>query len=105
MDHSVSIIFNCKPKQWEYRGDPYLWDRLQQSFKTIPLPCQETTFRQCFDKFFREITDHSLNNETDFFVEKFSHGGMSSGFISVKFWKETALPLLVTKLRQFNGTY
>lgn len=103
MDYSVSIIFNYKPNKWGYRGDPYLWDRLQQSFKTIPLPCPETIFMQHFDKFFLEITNHPSTNEADFFVEEFSHGGISSGFISIKFWQVSALPLLITKLRYFNN--
>ncbi len=102
MENSVSIIFNDRPKQWGLRGDPYLWDELKQSFKTVPLPCFEIMFMQYFAEFFQEITNHTYTNESNLFVEEFSHGGMSSGVISMKFWQEIALPLLITNLRHFN---
>lgn len=105
MKASVSLIFEHKPEQWGFRGDPYLWEELQQSFSKISLPCSEQCFIQYFKQFFQKHTDHPLNTESPFFVEKYAHGGMSSETISPEFWKETVLPLLVTRLHQVNKEY
>lgn len=102
MKLSVSMIFEQKPEGWGLRGDPYLWDELQQAFGTIPLPCSKTCFIHHFEKFFYELTNHSLRSESDFWVEKYDYGGMSGGGISVEFWKKNALPLLITRLQKFS---
>ena len=31
----VSAIFEEKPKQWGFRGDPYLWEELKKEFSEI----------------------------------------------------------------------
>ena len=102
MENSVSIIFELPPKQWGLRGDPYLWEELQQYFKTISLPCSEASFMQYFASFFQEITNRSFKGDSNFFVEKYARGGMSSGCISLNFWKEQALPLLISNLQSNN---
>jgi ABC-type molybdenum transport system ATPase subunit/photorepair protein PhrA len=40
-----------------------------------------------------------LTNRDPIFVERFSHGGMSSGYVSPQFWAETAIPLLRARYR------
>ena len=70
------------------RGDSYLWDELQQIFNTIPLPCSKASFIHHFEDFFQELTNHSFKSESDFWVEKCDHGGMSSGSISVELWQK-----------------
>jgi hypothetical protein len=102
MKASVSKIFEENPERWGLRGDPYLWDELQQVFTTIPLPCSKTCFIHHFEKFFLELTNHSFKSESDFWVEKYDLGGMSSGGISVEFWQKKALPLLFTRLEKLN---
>jgi hypothetical protein len=99
---SVSIIFEKKPDGWGLRGDPYLWGELQQVFTTIPLPCSKTCFIHHFEKFFYDLTNHSLNSESDFYVKKYDHGGMSGGGISVDFWQKNLLPLLITRLQKLS---
>ncbi|MGG0237793.1 hypothetical protein [Bacillus rhizoplanae] len=102
MKPSVSKIFEQKPEVWGLRADPYLWNELQQVFTTIPLPCSKTCFIHYFEQFFQELTNHPLKTESAFWVEKYSHGGISSGGISVEFWQKTALPLLITRLQKVS---
>lgn len=93
----LSSIFDEKPWQWGGRGDPYLWEELSLQFKEIDLPNTEEEFRTIFMDKYREITNVSLDDNNDVFIERFSHGGMSSGMISYEFWRERALPLLIER--------
>jgi hypothetical protein len=102
MKKSVSIIFEEKPEQWGFRGDPYLWEELQHLFNAVELPCPESCFIHHFEKFFQDLTDRPLKTEAPFVVEKYAHGGMSSGGISTEFWRVIALPLLITRLQKIN---
>lgn len=102
MVQSVSKIFEQKPEGWGLRGDPCLWDELQQVFTTIPLPCSKTCFIHHFEKFFYELTNHSFNSGSIFWVERYNHGGMSGGGISVEFWQKNLLPLLITRLQELS---
>ncbi|MCC3359137.1 hypothetical protein [Bacillus sp. REN16] len=103
MNPTVSIIFEQKPEQWGLRGDPYLWDDLQTAFAMVPLPCSESQFTQLLKRYFEELTNHPFDSETDFFiVEKYAHGGISSGGISMEFWEMRALPLLMNRLKNEN---
>ncbi|MFS0576249.1 hypothetical protein AB1K83_11480 [Sporosarcina sp. 179-K 3D1 HS] len=84
------------------RGDPYLWDELEQAFATISLSCSKAYFIDQFEKFFQELTNHTFkdNKECEIFVEKYARGGMSSGSISMEFWQREALPLLLNRLEK-----
>lgn len=102
MKPSVSKIFEQRPERWGLRGDPLLWDELQQAFTMISLPCSKTCFIRHFEKFFYELTNHSLKSESNIWVEKYDTGGMSGGSISAEFWQEDALPLLITRLEKLS---
>lgn len=105
MNQTVSAIFEQKPVQWGLRGDPYLWEDLQSAFASIPLPCPVSQFVEQFNILFIELTNQTLNSENEHvYIEKYAHGGMSSGHISLTFWKERALPLLIGRLQKENET-
>jgi len=40
------------------------------------------------------LTMSAASEQDSFFVEKFSHGGMSSGHIAPQFWREQVIPLI-----------
>ena len=106
MNSSVSMIFEEKPEGWGLRGDPFLWDDLHTAFTSIPLPCSESRFTELFKKAFQELTNHPFSPEPDIlWVEKYAHGGMSSGGISIEFWQGRALPLLVNRLQNANKDF
>lgn len=43
---------------------------------------------------FEQLTGHSISHRDYIYLEKYSHGGMSSGMVSPGFWRDTAIPLL-----------
>ena len=87
-------LFDTKPIQWGLRGDPHLWQEMRTHFEPIPLPATASEVSVLVEAAFETLTGHSIVGDEHFFVERFSHGGMSSGYISPKFWRETVMPLL-----------
>lgn|SRR5690554_404914 len=107
MENSLSIIFTPKPQSWGLRGDSFLWDELEQYFATIPFSCSKSHFIELFEEQFQKFTNEHFkgNRKEAIFVEKFSHGGMSSGQISIPFWEQEGLPLLLHRLEKVNAQY
>lgn len=98
----VAELFREKPERWGFRGDPYLWEDLEQSFKDIQLPYQEEHFLEKLYTFIEQITGERLEIGEDIDVEIFDHEGLSSEKISYEFWINQAIPLLVTRLNKVN---
>jgi hypothetical protein len=48
---------------------------------------------------YEKLTETPLTHRDPVFVERHSHGGMSSGYMSPQFWLETAIPLLRARYR------
>ncbi len=99
---TVSDLFKEKPTRWGFRGDPYLWDDLEQAFREVQLPYSEENFREKLSTCIEEITGERLEAGEDIDVEMYDHGGMSSGKISYDFWSNTAIPLLIKRLNIEN---
>jgi len=97
---TIHQIFNPKPEQWGFRGDPYLWDDLEKYFSERPFPADAVEFKRQFSDAFRELTGAWLEDGRDIFVEKYNHGGMSRGMISHEFWIERGLPLLAGRFER-----
>lgn len=99
---TVVKIFSERPKQWGYRGDPLLWDDLEQVFREVQLPCDEAYFLEKLYASIEEMTGQRLDVGEDIGVERYDHGGLSSGKISYDFWKNRAIPILVDRLNREN---
>lgn len=82
------------PKQWGLRGDPHLWREMQSHFEQTALPATADELSALIETAFESLTGHSISAGDPFFVERFSHGGMSSGYVSPSFWRDKAIPLL-----------
>ncbi len=104
MEISLENIFEERPQKWGLRGDPYLWDDLRRYFEYIHTPLTEEAFKLEFYKAFLELTGSTLDEEY-IFVPKYAHGGLSSGMVSGKFWSETALPMLIQRLNQYQQIF
>ena len=52
------------------------------------------------EQIYQQLTDASLTDQEPIFIERYSHGGMSSGYVSPKFWAEQVIPLLLTPYRE-----
>jgi hypothetical protein len=68
-----------------------------RTLREVPFPQTEAEFIALLERTFEELTGSPLSSADDIYVEKYAHGGMSSGYVSPAFWRETALPLLLTR--------
>lgn len=94
----LSELFQPEPIQWGLRGDPYLWQEMSKALAALPLPPSESQLAEILDATFERLVGLPTSaEESSVFVERHAHGGMSSGHISLKFWRETALPLLLAR--------
>jgi hypothetical protein len=64
------------------------------------LPCTEEHFLNEFYSAFEQLTGSKLDSKEQIFVQKYNHGGMSSGMVGSTFWLEKALPMLINRLRE-----
>lgn len=95
---TLSELFQPEPIQWGLRGDPYLWQEMSEALAALPLPPSEAQLAEILEATFERLIGLPTSaEESSVFVERHAHGGMSSGHISVKFWRETALPLLLAR--------
>ena len=99
---SIKSLFGQNPRSWGLRGDPHLWDEMKSHFEGVPLPASTQELTALVEEAFLSLTDHSLSEVDAFFIERFSHGGMSSGYISPQFWNETAVPLLCERFEKLH---
>ena len=68
----------------------------------INLPCSKEEFMIKMQENFLKLTGHSLEENNNFYVEKYSKGGMSSGQICIRIWREELIPLLIQRLIKYN---
>jgi hypothetical protein len=91
--HCVSDIFFPMPAQLGLRGDPYLWASLAAWMRDDL--SRVKNFDAEFRAAFKEMTGQDFDSAPESFkVENFSHGGMSSGGVSMEWWRQTGKPLL-----------
>lgn len=77
---------------WEYRGDPYLWRELRQALSRVPVPNTDIELQKILQNTAEAIINSNLSKESGVFVNRFSYGGMSSGWVSYEFWATNAIP-------------
>lgn len=99
MKISVSSLFSPEPIQWGLRGDPYLWREMAEHFKDVEPPPSSGELSAMLEQMFFKLTGFPLSHPRHFRIERHAHGGMSSGGIATEFWRETALPLLLSRFK------
>ena len=102
---TVASLFQEEPTQWGLRGDPYLWREMHHHFERVPLPATADELSDLIETAFESLTGHSTSAGNHFFIERFSHGGMSSGHISPEFWRDKAMPLLLARYAERGSQY
>lgn len=97
----LSIIFQEKPRQWGFRGDPYFWDHLKERAEEMDIISPEELEAWIKEEYL-SVSGKELTNEyMDFAVVKeFAHGGMSSGGVDNRWWMEKGIPLLKSRLTE-----
>lgn len=97
----LSIIFQEKPRQWGFRGDPYFWDHLKERAEEMDIISPEELEAWIKEEYLsvsgKELTDEYMDFAV---VEEFAHGGMSSGGVDNRWWMEEGIPLLKSRLTE-----
>ena len=91
---TVASLFEQEPARWGLRGDPYLWKEMREHFKQTLIPATANDLVDLIEAAFKSLTGHSVSESEAFFVERLSHGGMSSGVVSPEFWRVKVIPLM-----------
>lgn len=85
----VSDLFEPSPIQWGLRGDLFLWLEMRQALCQVNLPKDTDELAAIISAAFQALTGKSLISrvgDSELFVERFSRGGMSSGYVSSLYW-------------------
>ena len=93
----VSELFEDRPNGWGLRGDPYLWQELKERLSNTDMPASPKQLQAMIEQEYENATGYSIEHRHHFQIERFMHGGMSSGYISTEFWRNRAIPLLVSR--------
>ena len=105
MNKDLSLIFERKPSRWGLRGDPYLWEEMQGVCVGKPLKIDAFGIADFVSDYFQIVTGVPLTCDAKVYVERFAHGGMSSGYVCGRFWIAKGIPLLIENLRRVKGGY
>jgi GTP diphosphokinase / guanosine-3',5'-bis(diphosphate) 3'-diphosphatase len=102
-------LFEPPPETWGLRGDPFLWRDMQRLLARSPLPDTTDLLASAIEVTFKKLTRAQLLNEesiaegnSSVFVERYARGGMSSGQISMEFWRCSAIPLLCGRYKSIR---
>jgi len=87
-------LFTPAPQSMGLRGDPYLWANLREWLGSNPLPSTYSEFTHRLEVAFILLTGKTIADEGNVYIERYAHGGMSSGHISLEFWQRKGFPLL-----------
>jgi molybdenum cofactor cytidylyltransferase len=96
---TLARLFEEVPRQWGLRGDPHLWQEMKATLGSYDYPSTEEQLTVLLEQTYQQLTRVPLTNPDPIFIERYSHGGMSSGYVSPPFWVEIAIPLLRARYR------
>ena len=99
---NFNLIFKRRPFQYGLRGDPHLWNELEEYFKNKPIPDNEDLLIEQIYLAVEKLTGKSLEATKPFFIEKYNSGGMSSERVSPSFWVYGGIPLLIARYRMIK---
>lgn len=100
-----SELFEPEPEKWGLRGDPYLWREMKEHFGDKEIPENKSDLQHSLFKYCSDRCKVSLNMAETAYVEDYDKGGMSSGVISCKWWRENGLPLLFSRCNYEQTLY
>ncbi len=95
----LSVIFEERPKQWGFRGDPYFWDYLKERAENMEMISPDELEKWIGQEYF-SLSGKALTDEYGDFavISQFAHGGMSSGGVDNEWWMQEGIPLLKSRL-------
>lgn len=95
----IGDLFRDEPEQWGLRGDRYLWREFREKLANVAQPSRVADMHRILENAFWQSTRESLAFCDEVKIERFAHGGMSSGFISGDFWRQRGFPLILERYR------
>ena len=99
----LSELFAEKPKHFGLRGDQFFWADLESMFAFVEAgTLSEEEFIDSIYRLHRKVTGKELLADQDVKVDKYAHGGMSSGKVSGVWWIKEGIPTLVER---FNAAH
>lgn len=95
----IGTLFDDEPVQWGFRGDPWLWRALAERLADTPLPDDRGTLDAVLRQAFATEVGRTVTTtvEDTVAVPRFAHGGMSSGIVSLPWWRDVGLSLLLDR--------
>jgi len=99
----LSTLFNNEPDSWGLRGDPFLWKEMKLKIDSYERPNTTQDFEKTLAEMFLNLTGAEIGKNKQIFVERFSQGGMSSGFVFSDFWTEKAFKILAERFSKMNN--
>lgn len=95
----IGTLFVDEPVQWGLRGDPWLWRALAERLADAALPDGRGSLDAALRRAFAAEVGRTVTSavEDTVAVPRFAHGGMSSGIVSLPWWRDVGLPLLLEK--------
>ena len=90
-------LFEPEPEQWGQRGDSYLWKECKAQLGVVQPPDTEQELVALLSQTIEELVGEPLTKDGQYFVDRFAHGGMSSGWVSGEWWLVKGIPLLVAR--------
>jgi molybdenum cofactor cytidylyltransferase len=95
---TLQHIFQPPPPHWGLRGDPYLWQELEQALAGQPLPESPIAVDALLAHLYVTLVGENPSVGRRTYVPRYAHGGMSSGYVDADFWLTQGLPLLRQRL-------
>ena len=99
----IAVLFETKPLQWSLRGDPSLWKEIVETIGELPLSDTETQLMELLNSTFDRLVGYPLTHQEDVYIERYAHGGISSGYVCLKFWREKLLPMLQVRYTELRS--
>ena len=99
---TIDQLFEEQSEQRGLRGDPYEWEAIREYLAGVPLPDEDAALEDLLVTAFTSVAGVDLRTEPaeNVYREEFAHGGMSSGQVSLRIWRDCLLPLLVSRGRR-----
>lgn len=91
--------FDVIHRQWGLRGDPHVWQALRHAVADEPTPADAAAVRADLAAALRRVADVDVDaaEVEPVHREQFAHGGMSSGMVDGRWWRDKGLPLIAER--------
>lgn len=96
---TLHLLFEENLLGWGLRGDPHLWNKMKDFSQTVLLPPSEEELIGVLYQLFELLTGKPITTVEKFYVDKYAHGGMSSGYIDGQHWQKQIFPALIEKFK------